>query len=90
MTLKNPTMKQSKELSEIHLSDLALVGGKNSSLGEMFPETVTSSKGIKVPDGYAVTSACYWNFSKWKNQLVPKAKGYSFRIELEDSIHFQM
>jgi pyruvate, water dikinase len=62
-------MKQIKKFSELHLKDIALVGGKNSSLGEMFSEL--SSKGIKVPDGFAVTSDGYWSFLN-ENQLVPK------------------
>ncbi|WP_240615644.1 phosphoenolpyruvate synthase [Alteromonas facilis] len=62
-------MKQIKDFSEIHLTDLALVGGKNASLGEMFSEL--SSKGIKVPDGFAVTSDGYWAFIH-ANNLAPK------------------
>lgn len=62
-------MQQIKHFSEIHLQDLALVGGKNSSLGEMF--SALSSKGIKVPDGFAVTSDGYWSFLG-ENKLVPK------------------
>ncbi|WP_420935543.1 PEP/pyruvate-binding domain-containing protein [Alteromonas sp. A081] len=62
-------MQQVKHFSEIHLQDLALVGGKNSSLGEMF--SALSSKGIKVPDGFAVTSDGYWSFLG-ENKLVPK------------------
>lgn len=53
-------MKSIKNFSEIHLKDLSLVGGKNASLGEMF--STLSSKGIRVPDGFAVTAAGYWNF----------------------------
>ena len=53
-------MKSIKNFSEIRLSDLPLVGGKNSSLGEMF--SALSSKGIRVPDGFAVTADGYWKF----------------------------
>ncbi len=35
-----------------------LVGGKNASIGEMFQELVPI--GIKVPDGFAITSEAYW------------------------------
>jgi pyruvate,water dikinase len=45
-----------KNFSEISIRDLALVGGKNASLGEMFCQLVP--KGILVPDGFAVTSVC--------------------------------
>ena len=62
-------MKQTKNFSELHLKDIPLVGGKNASLGEMFSEL--TSKGIKVPDGFAVTSDAYWSFLN-ENKLVPK------------------
>ncbi|MEY9162434.1 phosphoenolpyruvate synthase [Sinorhizobium fredii] len=40
--------------------DIANVGGKNASLGEMI--TGLSSHGIKVPGGFATTAEAYWNF----------------------------
>ena len=40
--------------SEIGLSDLARVGGKNASLGELRKEL--SRFGVNVPDGFAVTA----------------------------------
>ena len=49
-----------KHFNEIHLGDLAAVGGKNASLGEMF--TQLSAKGIKVPDGFATTAHSFWHF----------------------------
>lgn len=48
------------DFSKISLKDLPIVGGKNSSLGEMFQNL--SEKGIKVPDGFATTSEAYWHF----------------------------
>jgi len=41
-------------------TDLAAVGGKNASLSVMLREL--GAEGIKVPDGFAVTSAAYWEF----------------------------
>jgi len=73
-------MKQIKRFSELHLKDIALVGGKNSSLGEMFSEL--SSKGIKVPDGFAVTSDGYWSFLN-ENQLVPKLTAILSELNLK-------
>jgi pyruvate,water dikinase len=46
-----------KNFAEISIHDLALVGGKNASLGEMFSQL--TPKGILVPDGFAVTSEAY-------------------------------
>ena len=50
-------MNSIKNFSEIRLKDLSIVGGKNLSLGEMF--STLSSKGISVPDGFAVTAEGY-------------------------------
>ncbi|WP_026380754.1 phosphoenolpyruvate synthase [Afifella pfennigii] len=40
--------------------DVALVGGKNASLGEMVRSL--AERGIKVPPGFATTSAAFWRF----------------------------
>ncbi len=47
---------------EISIGDIPLVGGKNASLGEMFSKL--TKKGIRIPDGFALTSAAYWKFLK--------------------------
>ena len=46
--------------AEVGLSDVALVGGKVASLGEMIREL--SPLGIRVPDGFAVTAEGYRHF----------------------------
>jgi pyruvate, water dikinase len=43
--------------SELGVDDVALVGGKNASLGEMYREL--SAQGVRVPNGFAVTAAAY-------------------------------
>ncbi|MFT4534616.1 MAG: pyruvate,water dikinase [Saprospiraceae bacterium] len=53
-------MKSIKQFSEIGLNDLPLVGGKNASLGEMYCSL--STKGIRVPNGFAVTAEGYKQF----------------------------
>ncbi len=40
--------------------DIASVGGKNASLGEMI--TRLSAHGVKVPSGFATTAEAYWHF----------------------------
>ncbi len=50
---------------EINSQDVALVGGKNASLGEMIKKL--SPKGISIPDGFASTSKAYWYFLKINN-----------------------
>lgn len=45
-----------KIFNDITLADVAIVGGKNASLGELY--TKLSSKGIVVPDGFCYHSIC--------------------------------
>jgi pyruvate,water dikinase len=47
---------------EIGIDDVALVGGKNASLGEMF--RALTKKGVRIPNGFAVTTAGYRHFLK--------------------------
>ena len=49
-----------RKFSDIHLTDLPQVGGKNASLGEMFSEL--SAQGVRVPDGFATTALAFWEF----------------------------
>ncbi len=45
---------------QIKVEDVPVVGGKNASLGEMYREL--ASKGVKVPNGFALTAQAYRNF----------------------------
>jgi pyruvate,water dikinase len=45
---------------EIGIDDVPLVGGKNASLGEMY--RALGKKGVRVPNGFAVTAAAYRYF----------------------------
>ncbi|MGC2238043.1 MAG: phosphoenolpyruvate synthase [Pyrinomonadaceae bacterium] len=45
------------DLSEVSADDVALVGGKCSSLGELFREL--TSKGVRAVDGFSTTSHAY-------------------------------
>ena len=42
---------------DLRIEDVPLVGGKNASLGEMYREL--TKKGVKVPNGFAVTAYAY-------------------------------
>jgi pyruvate, water dikinase len=53
------------QLQEVTLSDLAKVGGKNASLGEMIQHL--SALGINIPHGFAVTVDAYWEFLRFNN-----------------------
>ena len=61
-------------LDELRREDVAIVGGKNSSLGEMLQ--TLGGAGIKVPPGFATTSAAYRKF------LSENAFGEVLRTEL--------
>jgi pyruvate,water dikinase len=56
---------------EIGIEDVPLVGGKNASLGEMHQKL--TSKGVAVPNGYAITAYAY--------QYLLKAAGIGQAIE---------
>ena len=49
-----------KWFTDITIEDIPLVGGKNASLGEMVREL--ASRGVKVPDGFAVTAEAFRHF----------------------------
>ena len=47
---------------EIGIDDVPLVGGKNASLGEMYQHL--TSKGVQVPNGFAITAEAYKHLLK--------------------------
>ncbi len=60
MVNKGATSLHIRWFEEIGIDDVPLVGGKNASLGEMYREL--NSKGVKVPNGFAVTADAYRYF----------------------------
>jgi pyruvate,water dikinase len=54
MAAKDPYVRW---FSDLRVSDVASVGGKNSSLGELYQHLMPA--GIRVPDGFAVTAQAY-------------------------------
>lgn len=54
-----------KKFSRIGIEQVAEVGGKNASLGEMISNL--SSKDICVPDGFATTATAFWQFLDFNN-----------------------
>lgn len=53
-------MQPIKHFKEISMADIALVGGKNASLGEMYGSL--SDLGVKVPNGFAITTDAFSQF----------------------------
>lgn len=61
-------MQYIKNFSQIDADDIGLVGGKAASLGNLYNQL--ASKGIKVPNGFAITADAYWHFIN-ANGLMP-------------------
>ena len=56
---------------DLTIKDIPSVGGKNASLGEMYAKL--KSKGVPVPNGFALTADAYWAFLR-ANKLDKKIK----------------
>lgn len=64
-------MKYIAWFKDLGIKDVPLVGGKNASLGEMIQEL--TPKGVKVPNGFAVTAEAYRYFLE--KSSIPGKKG---------------
>ncbi len=71
-----------KTFSQIGISDITSVGGKNASLGEMYNQL--TSKGVRIPNGFATTSTAFWKFLK-ENDIQESLENI---ISGLDRIHF--
>ncbi len=60
-----------RPFNKISISDVATVGGKNASLGEMFSNL--SSRGISVPNGFATTAFAFEEFLTQNSLIAPLA-----------------
>ena len=60
-----------RRFDEINIKDIPIVGGKNASLGDMYQEL--TPKGIKIPNGFAITAEAYWHVLK-SNKMFEKLK----------------
>lgn len=74
-------MRYIRTLDSLGINDIALVGGKNASLGEM----IASLKvlGVKVPEGFAVTAEGYRLFIS-HNSFEPKIRQFFNGVDLSD------
>jgi len=70
-------------LSEVKLSDLELVGGKNASLGEMIQNL--GQLGVNVPSGFAITVDAYQQFISF-NKLDKTIRSLVKRIKIDDLV----
>ena len=70
-----------KRFAELGADDIALVGGKNASLGEMYRSL--SSSGVRVPNGFATTAQAYHDFIR-HNELYDKISTALERLDVND------
>ncbi len=64
MNLKSKT-RYIQWFEDLCMNDVADVGGKNASLGELIQ--TLKSKGIKVPEGFATNAKAYWLYASENN-----------------------
>jgi pyruvate,water dikinase len=54
-----PQSRYVRWFSDVRLDDIALVGGKTASLGELY--STLSAQDIRVPNGFAITARAYYD-----------------------------
>jgi pyruvate,water dikinase len=69
------------KFSDITINDVAKVGGKNASLGEMFNRL--SGQKIAIPDGFAITADAFWYFID-RNRLRDKLNELMSNLDTKD------
>jgi pyruvate,water dikinase len=75
------TTEYTLDFSEIGIADLARVGGKNASLGEMF--NALKARGVGVLDGFATTAAAYGRILS-ENGLDGRLRSILAGLDVED------
>ena len=68
-------------LAQLRMHDVATVGGKNSSLGELISQL--SQAGVRVPGGFATTADAFRQFLS-HNDLTEKINGALATLDVED------
>jgi len=71
------------QFEKLRNTDVALVGGKNASLGEMISQL--DAKGVRVPTGFATTSGAFNDFLK-HSELEDKIKAELENLDINDVI----
>ena len=79
-------MKYVRFFNQIGIKDVAIVGGKNASLGEMYQNL--SAKGVSVPNGFATTSDAYWLLLE-ENKIKDEIKAALEGLDISDTADLQ-
>ncbi len=74
-------MNYIKRFAEIDIDDVAIVGGKNASLGEMYG--ALSELGVKIPNGYAITAEGFRHYLR-HNGLYEEIPELLAQLDVED------
>lgn len=72
--------------NQLNIDDVAIVGGKNASLGEMYKNL--TPKGISIPNGFATTSEAYWLLLK-ENNIKQSIGKILFDLDISDTSNLQ-
>ena len=68
-------------LDQLRMNDVATVGGKNASLGELISQLAAA--GVRVPGGFATTAQAFDDFLA-HNQLTAKIGEILGKLDVED------
>ena len=68
-------------LESLRMTDVAVVGGKNASLGELISQLAAS--GVRVPGGFATTARAFDEFLA-HNQLTERIGAALLKVDVED------
>ncbi|EQB39086.1 phosphoenolpyruvate synthase [Sulfurimonas hongkongensis] len=79
-------MRYIRFFNSLTINDIAIVGGKNASLGEMYK--MLTPKGINVPDGFATTSEAYWLLLE-ENNIKQKIEEALSGLDISDTLNLQ-
>jgi len=79
-------MKYIRFFDSLTIDDIATVGGKNASLGEMYQ--MLTPKGINIPNGFATTSEAYWLLLE-ENSIKQKIEETLSGLDISDTPNLQ-
>lgn len=72
--------------NSLNIDDIAIVGGKNASLGQMYQNL--TPKGVNIPNGFATTSDAYWLLLE-ENNIKDKIKEILQDLNIDDTKNLQ-
>jgi pyruvate, water dikinase len=80
-------MKYIRYFNTLSLDDIKYVGGKNAALGQMIQEL--THQGIRIPNGFAITSEAYWDYIT-ENNLKQKLASLLKEVFVSDIAHLKV